>query len=96
MAAVASGTGNIGDVLDFFVEFGILGVATCGQKCIVMALGLDLMGGKGQATLCIGGVWALGRVVVCALWIENRPFFLVYSELCRLLCCVLCVPVSCI
>lgn len=38
MAAVASGTGNVGDVGFFGLELLGIGSCTCGQKCIVMAL----------------------------------------------------------
>lgn len=55
-----------------FGFFRILGVATCGQKSIVMALGLNLMDGKAREIFFVwqgflGGLCdeILGRVVVC-------------------------------
>lgn len=56
-----------------FVEFGILGVATCGQKCIVMAFGLGFTGWERAGNTLYrerfgwNMRWVLGRVAVCAL-----------------------------
>lgn len=56
-----------------FVRFGILGVATCGQKSIVMAFGLGFTGWERAGNTLYrerfgwNMRWVLGRVAVCAL-----------------------------